>query len=183
MVARRWAMSWKRHKANSGGARFDGEHEAVRSVVRVARTVREDGSIGATKNRIVRRVPVAPELRSELLRLAPALAGARWSEALIQRPRGGRLSVRAASEVLRRAFAAAGVSGASSHSLRRSWAVLAMRRGVSLAVIRDVLGHRSVAATDRYLRSVQWSEMEAAVRLGGLSLDGDGVDSGYGGER
>ena len=50
-----------------------------------------------------------------------------------------------ASLILKKAFAAAGVEGTSSHSLRRTHANALRRRGVDMAIIQEQLGHASLA--------------------------------------
>jgi site-specific recombinase XerD len=44
------------------------------------------------------------------------------------------------------------LDGASSYALRHAFAMRLLRRGVSIKVIGDLLGHRSLEATCVYLR-------------------------------
>jgi integrase/recombinase XerD len=50
----------------------------------------------------------------------------------------------------------------TTHSLRKSFANTLDRRGVRLKVVKELLGHSSLATTDRYL-SVTEDELRAAV--------------------
>ncbi len=53
----------------------------------------------------------------------------------------------------------------NAHALRHSYASELQRRGVGTATIRDLLGHRSVAVTDRYLHSEAAGLAEAVALL------------------
>ncbi len=55
-----------------------------------------------------------------------------------------------AIQLLRKMFRDAGVPNASSHSLRRTHANTLRRHGADLMVIKEQLGHSSLATTQRY---------------------------------
>jgi integrase/recombinase XerD len=48
-------------------------------------------------------------------------------------------------------FKSAGISGASSHSLRRSFLTTLAAKGISVRVLADLAGHRNLQVTMRYL--------------------------------
>jgi integrase/recombinase XerD len=48
-------------------------------------------------------------------------------------------------------FKHAGIAGASSHSMRRSFITLLASKGISVRVLADIAGHRSIAVTQRYI--------------------------------
>ena len=52
---------------------------------------------------------------------------------------------------LQRLYARAGISGATSHSGRRTWLTALSQRGVSVFVLADMAGHRSIQTTQRYV--------------------------------
>ena len=52
---------------------------------------------------------------------------------------------------LREAFAAAGFEGFYPHALRHSFATDLQIRGASVMEIKEMIGHESVATTERYL--------------------------------
>ncbi len=58
-----------------------------------------------------------------------------------------------AIKLLKKMFVDAGVANASSHSLRRSHANTLRRRGVDLMLIKEQLGHSSLATTQRYFHA------------------------------
>ena len=53
----------------------------------------------------------------------------------------------------------------TTHGLRHSYASELQARGVDLATIRDLLGHSSVAITDRYLHTAPGRLAEAVALL------------------
>lgn len=48
-------------------------------------------------------------------------------------------------------FKRAGVAGASSHSMRRSFITTLANKGISVRVLAELAGHRSIAVTQRYI--------------------------------
>jgi integrase/recombinase XerD len=48
-------------------------------------------------------------------------------------------------------FKHAGIEGASSHSLRRSFLTALSAKGISVRVLADLAGHRNIQVTMRYL--------------------------------
>ena len=48
-------------------------------------------------------------------------------------------------------FKHAGVAGASSHSMRRSFITLLASRGIGVRVLAELAGHRSISVTQRYI--------------------------------
>jgi integrase len=103
------------------------------------------------KGGVQRTVGVHPELVLALedwLRLRPA---GRWVFCTLQ---GARLSERYVRAMVARKGARAGLARCHPHAFRATLAVELAAEGVPMPVIRDVLGHSSVAVTDAYLRRV-----------------------------
>ena len=48
-------------------------------------------------------------------------------------------------------FKHAGISGASSHSMRRSFITNLANKGISVRVLAEISGHRSIAVTQKYI--------------------------------
>jgi integrase/recombinase XerD len=48
-------------------------------------------------------------------------------------------------------FKHAGIAGASSHSMRRSFITLLASRGIGVRVLAELAGHRSIAVTQKYI--------------------------------
>lgn len=79
------------------------------------------------------------------------------------------LTTEGAQRAVRNAFLAAGIVGASSHSLRRTHAKELRRRGIDLKIIQEQLGHSSLAITERYL---QIDPVEKRAAIEGLKFQG-----------
>jgi len=61
-------------------------------------------------------------------------------------------------------YAEAGITGASSHSGRRSLLTSLAAKGVSVRVLQEIAGHSSIAITQRYI-DVNDHQMRAAIEL------------------
>jgi len=70
-----------------------------------------------------------------------------------------------AAQIIGRIFRLAGVENASSHSMRRSHANALRRNGADIKIIKEQLGHSSLAITDRYF---EVDPMEARKAIAGL---------------
>lgn len=118
--------------------------------------VRLDGKGG--KQRIVPLgVPAVDAMRAYVgtarLQLLPAPDGAApvaTADAVFLGVRGGRLSTREARSVVARAAALAGVGHVTPHTLRHTAATHLLEGGADVRQVQEVLGHSSLATTQRY---------------------------------
>lgn len=84
---------------------------------------------------------------------------------------GGQLSDRTIQGVFKKALKQSGVGkSAGMHSLRHSFATHLMEQGVSLPIIQQLLGHRSLRTTSVYLHVQQYSVFAVKSPLDSLSL-------------
>ncbi|MDP3724262.1 MAG: tyrosine-type recombinase/integrase [bacterium] len=81
---------------------------------------------------------------------------------------GRPLLVRNIRTAIDRCFEIAGISGAKVNDLRHTWIAYHLKAGVSLAVLRQLAGHKRITTTERYLEYVQAQTTESKVRLGEL---------------
>jgi integrase/recombinase XerC len=134
---------------------------------RIAETVRldvEDVALSARKGSLrlygkgekVREVPIHPQLRTDLgvwLRERAAWPGADHNAALFLNRRGGRLSVRGASDVIAAIAERAGLDEeATAHILRHTFATVLVRGGTDLVIVAELLGHSRLETTRGYTR-------------------------------
>jgi integrase len=104
------------------------------------------------KKRSGRRIPMHPDLRRALERLAAA-EGAEGP--IIRSYRGGHLKANSVVNWFVTLFKELGFEGCSSHSGRRSFITVAARNihrsGCSLRDVQLLAGHRSIETTERYI--------------------------------
>ncbi|MBD8079287.1 tyrosine recombinase XerC [Cellulosimicrobium arenosum] len=114
-----------------------------------ARTVRVVGK--GDKERVVPfGVPAARAAAAWLERGRPALVGVRSGAALLLGDRGGRWGQRQVRDAVHRLARAAGVEDVAPHDLRHSAATHLLAGGSDLRSVQEILGHSSLATTQRY---------------------------------
>jgi integrase len=110
------------------------------------------GSIA--KNGTARSVPIHPELRVALATLYKKQGRPRDGP-IIRSERGSHMTPRSVVNWFARAYAAIGLDGCSSHSGRRTFitrsARLITKAGGSLRDIQELVGHRDLSTTQRYI--------------------------------
>lgn len=106
-----------------------------------------------------RRVPIAPPLA----RLLDAVPAAERLGSVAGLPDGSHLTRGGAEHIFTREMRRDGIT-VTAHMLRRAFATRLDEKGVSLRVIQVLLGHSSLATTERYL-GVDNDRKQAAVKL------------------
>ncbi|MDR1886257.1 MAG: tyrosine recombinase XerC [Synergistaceae bacterium] len=133
------------------------------------RMLRVDG-----KGEKIRIVPMGRTTQGLLLRWRSAeLAQGRTAcgdEPLLRGVGALRLTDRTVHRVVTAAAARVGLTGVSPHALRHSFATHMLERGAPLRVVQELLGHESLATTQRYLavttEHMKRSYMETHPRSG-----------------
>lgn len=77
---------------------------------------------------------------------------------------GKRFSANSLCQVFLRIYDAAGLDRATSHSGRRTFITTLAHKGVSVRVLAELAGHRSIATTQRYIE-LNENVLRAAVEL------------------
>jgi site-specific recombinase XerD len=125
------------------------------------------------KGRKDRTVPVQPEvgalvrryLASTRRRLGDTGPMFRAHDRAAAKLARGRLTARAAGDVVRRTAHRAGIDAkaVSPHALRHTFAIRALRNGADIVAVAKLLGHASVVTTQRYLDHLETAELRTAI--------------------
>jgi len=120
----------------------------VRDIDRRSRTIRVLGK--GAKERVVPFGQPAAEALEDWLAVRGMLAGPEARDALFVGARGKRLDQRTARACVHRLARQAGVPDIAPHGLRHSAATHVLEGGADLRSVQELLGHASLATTQRY---------------------------------
>lgn len=104
-----------------------------------------------TKGRQPRTVFLPQKLRDELAAYLALRSDAQPQHALFVTAGRRAFSANVLAQHFHYLFKRAGVAGASSHSMRRSFITTLANKGIGVRVLASLAGHRSIAVTQRYI--------------------------------
>lgn len=118
-----------------------------------------DGSIRAevrltaeqTKGRQPRTVFLPQKLRDELAGYMALRKGSQPNHPLFVTAGRKRFSANVMAQHFHYLFKSAGIAGASSHSMRRTFITNLATKGIGVRVLASLAGHRSIAVTQKYI--------------------------------
>jgi integrase/recombinase XerD len=83
---------------------------------------------------------------------------------LFESRKGGHFSANTMCQLFLNVFADCGLSGATSHTPRRTFITQLANKGVGVRVLAELAGHSSIAVTQRYI-DVNDAQLARAVEL------------------
>jgi len=144
--------------------RWEDVRHTPEPVLRIRRSRYKDKDQPGTKGRKPRTVPMTPRLVAAL----GALPHARRQTLVLIRQDELAMTPKAIQGRLAKAERAAGIEGRGlSHKLRHTFATRLIAAGVSLWVIKELLGHKDLCTTQRYLHMLNGASSEAIASLAG----------------
>ena len=126
---------------------------SVGNVVNTDGTIRAEVRLTAeqTKGRHPRTVFLPQKLQQELADYMKLRPNAQPNHPLFITAGRKRFSANVMAQHFHYLFKAAGIAGASSHSMRRSFITNLAARGIGVRVLASLAGHRSIAVTQKYI--------------------------------
>jgi integrase/recombinase XerD len=129
------------------------------SSLKVGDVMNMDGSVKAevrltaeqTKGRQPRTVFLPQKLRDELTAYLVLRTSAKPEHPLFVTAGRKAFSANVMAQHFHYLFKRAGIAGASSHSMRRSFITNLATKGIGVRVLASLAGHRSIAVTQRYI--------------------------------
>ena len=115
--------------------------------------VRDEMTLDAarTKSKRARKIFLPKQMQGQLSAYTSSATKRPQHGYLFSTQKQAHFSANTATQHLQRLYARAGISGATSHSGRRTWLTALSQRGVSVFVLADMAGHRSIQTTQRYV--------------------------------
>jgi integrase/recombinase XerD len=117
-----------------------------------------------TKGKHARTVYLGKKIQKELERYVATLKITDPTKPLFYTQKRSGFSANTLAQHFFHLYRAAGITGASSHSGRRSYLTALANKGTSIHILKSLAGHRSIATTAAYLYSSP-TQLKAAADL------------------
>lgn len=126
---------------------------SVGDVMNVDGSIRAEVRLSAdqTKGRQPRTVFLPQKLRAELAGYMALRKGSQPNHPLFVTAGRKRFSANVMAQHFHYLFKSAGIAGASSHSMRRTFITNLATKGIGVRVLASLAGHRSIAVTQKYI--------------------------------
>ena len=129
------------------------------AALKMGDVVNEDGTIRAeirlsaeqTKGRHPRTVFLPEKLRAELAHFVEFRRPFEFDQPLFTTASGKGFTANVLTQHFFWLFRDAGISGASSHTMRRSFITNLANKGIGVRILASLAGHRSIAVTQKYI--------------------------------
>jgi len=124
-------------------------------------TVRDEMTLDAarTKSKRARKIFLPKQMQRQLQAYVSSVSKRQQHGYLFSTQKSARFSANSATQHLQRLYARAGIAGATSHSGRRTWLTTLSQKGLSVFVLADMAGHRSI----NYFSTILYTENELLV--------------------
>jgi integrase/recombinase XerD len=125
----------------------------VRDVMNTDKSIKAEVRLSAeqTKGRQPRTVFLPQKLRDELAAYMTLRTGAQPHHPVFVTAGRRAFSANVMAQHFYHLFKRAGIGGASSHSMRRTFITTLATKGIGVRVLASLAGHRSIAVTQRYI--------------------------------
>ena len=116
-------------------------------------TVRDEMTLDAarTKSKRARKIFLPKQMQRQLKTYLKTARKQSLHAFLFSTQKSQQFSANTATQHLQRLYARAAIQGATSHSGRRTWLTTLSQKGVSVRVLAEMAGHRSIQTTQRYI--------------------------------
>jgi integrase/recombinase XerD len=104
-----------------------------------------------TKSKRARRVFLPKAMVTQLKAYISSLCEPKPNNYLFSTQKQSHFTANTAAQHLQRLYARAGITGATSHSGRRTWITTLSAKGVGVRVLAEMAGHASIQTTQRYI--------------------------------
>ena len=126
---------------------------SIGDVMNADRTVKAEVRLSAeqTKGRHPRTVFLPQKLRDELQAYLDMRPSIKMTDPLFVTAGRKRFTANVLTQHFYWLFKNAGIAGASSHSMRRTFITTLATKGIGVRVLASLAGHRSIAVTQKYI--------------------------------
>ena len=116
-------------------------------------TARDEMTLDAarTKSKRARKIFLPKQMQRQLQAFVNSVFKRPQHGYLFSTQKSQQFSANTATQHLQRLYARAAIQGATSHSGRRTWLTTLSQKGVSVRVLAEMAGHRSIQTTQRYI--------------------------------